>query len=195
MGNVGSIRNMFHRIGVSAEITSTADAIAGAEKLILPGVGSFDAGMSSIQGCGLREVLDRKALEDRVPVLGICLGAQLMTLSSEEGSLPGLGWIRARTTRFPSGNGCALKVPHMGWNGVAIARPSPLTMNLGNEPRFYFVHSYFIRVENEEDAILKTTYGLTFDSGVQSKNIFGLQFHPEKSHKYGMGILEAFARL
>lgn len=156
MGNVGSIRNMFRRIAASAEITSASDAMAGAEKLILLDVGSFDAGMSSIQECGLRDVLDRKALEARVPVLGICLGAQLMTLSSEEGKLPGVRRICVRTTRVPSGNGYPLKVPQMGWSGVVVARPSPITVNLGNEPQFCSVDSYFIKVENEEDSILKT---------------------------------------
>lgn len=193
VGNLGSIRNMFKRIGVPAVITADLDEISRARKILLPGVGAFDNAMERINRGELRKILDRKALEERVPVLGICLGMQLLTRSSEEGKLPGLGWIAAKTTLFPAQPG--LKVPHMGWNLVSPTRACPLTDNLPPESRFYFVHSYCVHVENEEDSILKTTYGITFDSAVQHGNIFGAQFHPEKSHKFGMQLLANFARL
>jgi len=193
MGNLGSIKNMFKHIGVPAVITSDLASIADADKLLLPGVGAFDSAMTRINDSGLREVLDRKALEEKIPILGICLGMQLLTNSSEEGKIPGLRWIPAATTRFPTQSG--LKVPHMGWNEVVQVRESVLTKDLPEESRFYFVHSYCVHVQNKEDSILKTTYGITFDAALQHDNIYGAQFHPEKSHKFGMQLLKNFARL
>lgn len=193
MGNLGSIRNMFKRIGAQAVVTSDLDSIAKADKLLLPGVGAFDAAMACINRSELRRILDRKALEERIPILGLCLGMQLLTRSSEEGRLTGLGWIAAKTTRFPAKSG--LKVPHMGWNVVTPSRRSPLTEDLPDESRFYFVHSYYVRVEDEADSILKTVYGVDFDAGIQRSNIFGVQFHPEKSHRFGMKLLSNFASL
>ena len=193
MGNLGSIRNMFLRIEVDALISSNPTVISKAQKLILPGVGAFDTAMSRVNSSGLREILDRKTLVEQTPILGICLGMQLLTRSSEEGKLPGLGWINAETRRFPAS--LNLKVPHMGWNLVIPATKHSLTENLPDEPRFYFVHSYYVQTVNPEDSILKTTYGITFDSAIAHKNICGVQFHPEKSHKYGMMLLSNFARL
>jgi glutamine amidotransferase len=195
MGNVGSIQNMLRRLGFPSCVSSTADVIAGAEKLILPGVGAFDSGMRSIAEKGLREVLDSKALVEKVPVLGICLGAQLLTRSSEEGVLPGLGWIPARTIRFSFPEAAGRKVPHMGWNEVMVRGSSPLTDNLAVGTRYYFVHSYYVRTDEESNSLLKTTYGVEFDSGIRRDNIYGVQFHPEKSHKFGMKLLENFAKL
>jgi glutamine amidotransferase len=149
--------------------------------------------MGRINSCGFREVLDRKALIERVPILGICLGMQLLTRSSEEGKTPGLGWIAAETHRFPQMNG--LKVPHMGWNAVNPSRPSPLTAGLAPDARYYFVHSFFVRVEHNEDSVLSAHYGVTFDAAIAHGNIFGAQFHPEKSHRFGMQLLSNFARL
>jgi glutamine amidotransferase len=193
MGNLGSIKNMFKRIDVPAVITDDLDCIKSASKILLPGVGSFDAAMSRINESELRQVLDHKALDEQVPVLGICLGMQLLTRSSEEGDLSGLGWINAVTTRFPVKDD--LKVPHMGWNVVKPASPSPLSKDLPDESRFYFVHSYCVHVDNEENSILKTCYDITFDAAIQRDNIYGAQFHPEKSHKFGMQLLSNFARL
>lgn len=193
MGNLGSIKNMFKHIGVPAAITSDLADIADAHKLLLPGVGAFDSAMERINGSGLREILDRKALQEKIPILGICLGMQLLTSSSEEGKILGLGWLAAKTTRFPVKQG--LKVPHMGWNLVNPVRESRLTKDLPKESRFYFVHSYCVHVENEEDSILKTTYEIPFDAAIQHDNIYGAQFHPEKSHKFGMQLLKNFARL
>lgn len=193
MGNLGSIQNMFKRIGEVAVITADLDVISKADKILLPGVGAFDNAMTRINESGMRAVLDKKALLERVPILGICLGMQLLTRSSEEGTQPGLGWIAAATRRFPPLPG--LKVPHMGWNLVVPTHESELTRDLAAEARFYFVHSYCVHVDNEEDAILKTDYGITFDAAVQHDNIYGAQFHPEKSHSFGMQLLKNFARL
>jgi imidazole glycerol-phosphate synthase subunit HisH len=193
MGNLGSILNMFKRIGASARITADPAALRDAEKILLPGVGAFDAAMKRINSSGLREVLERKARTERVPLLGICLGMQLLTRGSEEGTEPGLGWIAADTKRFPSLPG--LKVPHMGWNLVQPAQPHALTRDLPPEPRFYFVHSYHVQADNAADRLLRTHYGVDFDAAIAHDNIMGAQFHAEKSHRFGMALLGNFARL
>lgn len=193
MGNLGSIQNMLKAVDVQSVVTSDHKIISDAQKLILPGVGAFDSAMERINGSGLRDVLDRKVLEEKVPVLGICLGMQLLTRGSEEGVLPGLGWIPGDTTRFPKIEG--LKVPHMGWNLVADSSTSKLTKDLGEEPRFYFVHSYAVSVDDQNHSILKTTYGIKFDSAIQKGNIYGAQFHPEKSHRFGKQLFKNFAEL
>ena len=193
MGNLGSIYNMLRRIGETSIITGNPEIIYKASKILLPGVGAFDTAMVRINESGLREVLDRKVLIEAVPILGICLGMQLFTRSSEEGKLPGLSWIAGSTKRFPAAPG--LKIPHMGWNVVVPSSQSALTKDLPEDSRFYFVHSYYVQVDNGQDSILKSTHGITFDAAVQYNNIFGAQFHPEKSHKFGQKLLENFARL
>jgi glutamine amidotransferase len=194
MGNLGSMLNMLKRIGVKACITSELKSISTAEKIVLPGVGSFDAAMKRINNApGLRDVLDQKALHECIPVLGVCLGMQLLTQSSEEGRLTGLGWIPGQTRRFPRENG--LKVPHMGWNIANPNAPSPLTHGIEPEPRYYFVHSYFVQVDDPAHSLMRTFYGIEFDSAIGKDNIFGVQFHPEKSHRFGMQILNNFATL
>jgi imidazole glycerol-phosphate synthase subunit HisH len=194
-GNSGSIFNMLKRLGVKSLISSDPDAIRKAGKIVLPGVGHFDRAMECINENGLKEVLTEKAMQEKVPVLGICLGMQLLTKSSEEGQQPGLGWIPATTTRFRFSRESNLKIPHMGWNLVSRAAPSPLTEDFESEHRFYFVHSYHVRVEDEKYSILKTEHGCSFDSAIQNDNIFGVQFHPEKSHRFGMKLLDNFAKL
>jgi glutamine amidotransferase len=193
MGNLGSILNMFKRIGVRAYVTSELPKIEDAEKLLLPGVGSFDHAIDAINSNGLRAVLDKKALKERVPILGVCLGMQLLTYGSDEGSRDGLGWIPGRASVFETNSG--LKVPHMGWNVTISSQKSRLTEGLGEISRFYFVHSYCVHVDNPDYCILTTKYGIEFASGIQKNNIFGVQFHPEKSHKFGMKILKNFADL
>ena len=195
MGNLGSVQNMFKRIGVPSEISGDPAIIAKSTSLLLPGVGAFDAAMQKIADSGLLTVLNKKVLEERVPTLGICLGMQLLTNSSEEGILPGLGWISAKTVKFKFAPESKLKVPHMGWNYVYSKKESPLTSNLPEEPRFYFVHSYYVQCDNEEDVLTTTPYGSDFHSIVQKNNVYGAQFHPEKSHKYGMKLLANFAKL
>jgi imidazole glycerol-phosphate synthase subunit HisH len=193
MGNLGSIQNMLKHIGAAAVITADLQIIGDATKIILPGVGAFDNAMTNINNSGLREVLDRKALVNRVPILGICLGMQLLTNSSEEGELSGLGWIPATTNRFPDTPG--LKVPHMGWNLVQRSTPSKMTEGFEEETRFYFIHSYYVKVDDEAQSMLKTEHGVTFDSAIQNGNIYGVQFHPEKSHRFGMRLLTNFVEL
>lgn len=197
MGNLGSIKNMFKYIGVEATIENNVDKIKNASKILLPGVGSFDTAMKRINEGSLKEVLNEKALKEQVPILGICLGMQLLTNSSEEGSLNGLGWINATTLSFKSRIDKQFKIPHMGWNIVNKSNDSLLINNFEkfDETRFYFVHSYFVKVEDEKNSILKTNYGVEFDSAIQKENIFGAQFHPEKSHKFGMKLFENFARI
>ena len=197
MGNLGSIKNMFKYIGVETTIESDVDKIKNASKILLPGVGSFDTAMKKINESDLKEVLNEKALKEQVPVLGICLGMQLLTKSSEEGSISGLGWIEAQTMSFKDRIDINYRVPHMGWNLVNKSNDSLLIKDFDNfdEVIFYFVHSYFVKVEDEKNSILKTNYGVEFDSAIQKDNIFGAQFHPEKSHKFGMKLFENFARI
>lgn len=193
IGNLGSIRNMFKRIGAPAVTTGDPELIAAAEKILLPGVGAFDTAIERIDAAGLRPVLDRKALEDKTPILGICLGMHLLTRGSDEGKLPGLGWIAADTVRFPALPD--LKVPHMGWNLVRPTRPSALTAGLGPDARFYFAHSLHVRADEPGDALLTSHHGIDFDAAIQRGNIYGAQFHPEKSHRFGMQLLANFAKL
>jgi len=196
LGNLGSIKNMFKWIGVDSEIISSVSEIQKAKKILLPGVGSFDRAMKNINDMGIRPVLDNKAKIEKIPVLGICLGMQLLTDGSEEGKLDGLSWISGKTKRFQFSDK-KVKVPHMGWNTVDIIDSNQaLTQNLGEEPRFYFVHSYYVKVNEYENKLLETLYGgLVFDSAIQNENIFGAQFHPEKSHKFGMQLLKNFAEI
>nr|WP_294995044.1 imidazole glycerol phosphate synthase subunit HisH [uncultured Sediminibacterium sp.] len=193
MGNLGSILNMFKKIGADAKITDDPQAIRLADKIVMPGVGSFDRAMEQINKSGLRNVLDKEALETSKPILGICLGMQLLTRRSDEGHSPGLGWINAETLRFPVMEG--LRVPHMGWNEVKITDHNPLTINLLPNSRFYFVHSYRVKVVDAVDNMMTCHYGIEFDAAIHHKNIFGVQFHPEKSHKYGMQLFKNFVEM
>lgn len=195
MGNLGSIYNMFQKIGVVSKITGDIEEIKNAQKILLPGVGAFNNAMIRINEGGFRNILEQKALIEKIPFLGICLGMQLLTDGSEEGDLPGLGLIPAKTIRFNFNNKENLKVPHMGWNTVYESINSQLTKDLPDEPKFYFVHSYYVKVGEKKNSILRTKYGIEFDSAIQKHNIFGVQFHPEKSHKFGMKLLENFAKL
>lgn len=192
MGNVGSICNMLKYIGHHSTISSDPATIRQASRLILAGVGAFDAGMTQLNRLGLTELLTEQVAERKVPVLGICLGMQLLTRSSEEGQLPGLGWIEADTKRFFFPNNLDLKIPHMGWNKVIRETPSPLTEGLDNESRFYFVHSYHCVLDEPSRAILSVDYGLRVTAAFQKENVLGVQFHPEKSHRFGMQILRNF---
>jgi imidazole glycerol-phosphate synthase subunit HisH len=193
-GNLKSISNMLTKIGVPSTIASSADAIRAARKLIMPGIGAFDAGMSRLMESGLIPLLNDKVLVERTPLLGICLGMQLMTRASEEGVLPGLGWIEATTCRFDRAADPTLKVPHMGWNVARPAKDSPLLRNSPGELRFYFTHSYFVRCDHAEDRLLTVRHGDTvFDAGFAHGNMMGVQFHPEKSHRFGMWFLKNFA--
>ena len=193
MGNLASIQNMLKKIGQKSLITSDIEKIKQAEKIILPGVGSFDPAIKRIHELNFFDILNQKALADCVPILGICLGMQLLTTSSEEGELNGFNWIPAQTIKFDVPKN--LKVPHMGWNIVKKNSDSPILENLYEKSKFYFVHSFHVQLDDQKDCILSTDYGIEFVSAVQRKNIYGVQFHPEKSHKYGMKILENFSSI
>jgi glutamine amidotransferase len=193
MGNIGSIANMLRKVGASATLTGDPEVLGQASKIILPGVGAFDNGMANLEASGLVPLLNRKALEERVPVLGICLGMQLLSRSSEEGRRPGLGWIAADTKRFQLDS--TFKVPHMGWNYVQPAKASPLTAGLPEHSRFYFVHSYHVVCDEPSDVLLASRYGIDITAAVQRDNVMGVQFHPEKSHTFGMQLLKNFAEL
>lgn len=196
VGNLGAIRNMLRKVGAQAQIAATPDEIRAANKLILPGVGAFDAGMQALADSGLRDVLNDQVLDAKKPVLGICLGAQMLGRGSEEGALPGLGWIDMDVIRFPRDSG--LTVPHMGWHGVtpvmaANGTPHPLLAGNDAAPRFYFVHSYFMEPDNATDTAATCDYGRPFAAAVARANIWGVQFHPEKSHRFGAALLRSFA--
>ena len=193
MGNLGSILNMLRKIGTRAIISSKEEEIKQADKLILPGVGAFDNGMVSLTRLGVIPYLDQKVLQEKTPVLGICLGMQLFGKKSEEGRLPGLGWIDAEVKKLQfEVSGCGLKIPHMGWNSVKMRRQSPLFKGLEKNSRFYFAHSYHAVCNNMDDSLGETMYGHNFTSSLQRENILGVQFHPEKSHKFGMTLLKNF---
>ncbi|WP_162052401.1 imidazole glycerol phosphate synthase subunit HisH [Pontibacter pamirensis] len=196
LGNLGSILNMLKKIGAQAKISTSKLDIEKADKLILPGVGAFDNGMNQLRERELMDVLNYKAMEEKVPTLGICLGMQLLGNSSEEGTEKGLGWIDAATLKFKfDEQNLHLKVPHMGWNLVNEKKGSVLSKEMYEEPRFYFVHSYHFVCKNPQDELFRSNYGFEFTSAVEKDNIMGVQFHPEKSHKFGMRLLSNFAAI
>jgi len=192
LGNLASIANMLKKAGVKASITSNRDEIASAARLILPGVGAFEAGMKNLAERELVAPLNHAVLERGIPVLGLCLGLQLMTRRSEEGTLEGLGWFDADTVRFRLPKESALKIPHMGWNTVRPVRESPLFAG-ADDWRFYFVHSYHVVCANPSDAVGIASHGYDFPAVLGRGNIHGVQFHPEKSHRFGLRLLGNFA--
>ena len=194
LGNPKSIKNMLTYLGVESRISSNPEDIASADRLILPGVGHFQHGMEQLEQLGLVDVLKKEGLENKKPILGICLGMQLLTKHSEEGNLVGLGFIDAQTKKFELQD-ATLKVPHMGWNTVEIKKESSMNIGVSINPRYYFVHSYFVDCANQDDILFSSQYGQEFVSGFQHQNIFGLQFHPEKSHKFGMELLANFCKI
>jgi imidazole glycerol-phosphate synthase subunit HisH len=194
MGNVGSIANMVKKAGGMSVVSSEIRTIAAAKKLILPGVGAFDSGMKNLTDSGIASVLNDKVLGEKIPILGICLGMQLMTKNSEEGIEKGLGWIRATTIKFNfkniQGKWC---VPHMGWNTVTVKKSDPFIRDIElDHTRFYFVHSYHVACEKEKDVLLTCNYGFDFTAAFRKENIIGVQFHPEKSHRFGMRVFRNF---
>lgn len=190
VGNIGSIINMLKRIGVSASLSNEKAEIENADKLILPGVGAFDHGMTNLQNANLIPLLHEQVKEKEKPILGICLGMQMLLEGSEEGVLDGLGWIKGRNIKFKLTDS-QLKVPHMGWNTVQILNDNPfLTESLPS--RFYFVHSYHANCSQANNVIGITKHDYEFPSMIRANHIVGTQFHPEKSHKYGMQLLKSF---
>ena len=193
LGNLYSIKNILKHIDADSVITSDPSEIRNADKIILPGVGKFDEGMNNLTSSGLDDVIKEEAIKGK-PILGICLGMQLLGISSEEGTCEGLGLVDFKTVRFNFPDNIDKKIPHMGWERVQM-KESPLTNGLGSNQRYYFVHSYHALCKQEGTAIITCNYGYEFAAGVRKGNIYGVQFHPEKSHRFGMRLLENFARI
>ena len=194
LGNVRAFANIYKRLNISATLASTVESLAQADRIILPGVGSFDWAMQCLECAGLRKVLDQQVLGRKVPVLGVCVGMQMMARTSEEGSEAGLGWIDAEVRRFVfAPDNHRLMLPHMGWNDIESVQPSALLNGLDTGSRFYFLHSYYFAPDMEADVIATADYGRTFACGVQAGNCYGVQFHPEKSHGWGVQLLKNFA--
>jgi imidazole glycerol-phosphate synthase subunit HisH len=190
VGNLSSVQNMLRKVGADAIISDDSKIISKADKLLLPGVGHFDYGMKMLNQSGLRDTLDHFALESRRPVLGICLGAQILGHGSDEGNTPGLGWLDMRCRRLPPLPG--FRVPHMGWSQLNLKRVCPLFNNAESTARYYFVHSYYMECNEVSDVIATAHRGIEFTCTVQRNNIFGTQFHPEKSLRYGLALMKAF---
>ena len=194
MGNLRSVQKAFERIGISINISDSFDEIFKAEKLVLPGVGHFERGINNLKKRGLFNALNDAVLEKKIPIIGICLGMQLMTEFSEEGNCEGFGWIKGKTTKFHFQEN-KLKIPHMGWNNLSIIKTDSLFNGITSENFFYFVHSYYVLCSDDSDVLAETNFGNRFVSAFQRKNIFGCQFHPEKSHDPGLKVLSNFVKL
>lgn len=195
VGNVQAFVNMYKRLGVEATRAQTASDLLGAKKLILPGVGAFDHAMELLNASGMREPLDRLVREDGVPVLGICVGMQMLADSSDEGTAAGLGWLKGRVRSFANHPASAtLPMPHMGWNDVSpVGASHGLFKGLESDARFYFLHSYYFEAADEAHAVAHADYGFKFACAVQRDHVAGVQFHPEKSHHWGAALLKNFA--
>ena len=195
IGNLLSIKKMLLKAGAkNVKISSHYDDILNASKLILPGVGHFDYGMDQLRKSELIKFLEEKVLNQKTPILGICLGAQLMTKSSEEGKTSGLSWIDANTVKFKLNKTSNLKVPNMGWLDVDVVNKSPLFESIEENSRFYFVHTYHIECNIQSDIAVRASYGYDFTAGFIKDNIMGMQFHPEKSHRFGLEFMRNFIK-
>ena len=192
LGNIQAFANIYHRLSIPVVIASNADQLLGAEKLILPGVGAFDWAMARLNESGMRARLDELVLHQKIPVLGVCVGMQMMANRSEEGEIPGLGWIDAEVVRFQLAQVSHAPLPHMGWNDVNFLSEDPLFVGISS-PRFYFLHSYHFLAHHDSQILATTDYGNSFTSIASSNHIYGVQFHPEKSHHWGVQLLKNFA--
>ena len=192
LGNIQAFANIYHRLNIPVVIASNADQLLGAEKLILPGVGAFDWAMARLNESGMRTRLDELVLHQKIPVLGVCVGMQMMANRSEEGEIPGLGWIDAEVVRFQLAQVSHALLPHMGWNDVNFLSEDPLFVGISS-PRFYFLHSYHFLAHHDSQILATTDYGHSFTSIASSSHIYGVQFHPEKSHHWGVQLLKNFA--
>lgn len=194
VGNIRAFANIYSRLNTTVEIATTAQAIRSANRLVLPGVGAFDWAMSRLNESGMRDALDVQVLERRVPVIGVCVGMQMMAKASDEGQLNGLGWIDGHVAKFNPVSNRNIPLPHMGWNDVLPLRDDEIFGGI-SDPRYYFLHSYVFHAANREDVLGETQYGGTFASAVRRANVYGMQFHPEKSHHWGISLLKNFAEL
>jgi len=196
VGNIKAFANIYKNLNIPYRIVSKASALDGADKIILPGVGAFDHAMKSLNASGMRDILDRSVLEKNVPVLGICVGMQMLARSSEEGVEPGLGWVNGIVRKFDvAARGKNEPLPHMGWNTILPLHKEELLKGIATEPRFYFLHSYYFACEHKEDVVAITEYRETFASVIRSGNICGIQCHPEKSHRNGIQVLRNFGEI
>lgn len=195
LGNIKAFANIYKWLNIPFVIVSKANELADITKLILPGVGSFDQAMERLQGSGLRPHLERMVLGQKFPVIGICVGMQILTRMSEEGQSKGLAWVGADTKKFKPSPNEPMCIPHMGWNEVVPLKNNHLFNGLNGNPRFYFLHSYYVECRNSEDVLAVTTYGKEFACAINKENILGVQFHPEKSHRNGVQLLKNFSEL
>ena len=198
IGNTGSVFNIIKHVGGNCKVSSDPADIKNASKLILPGVGSFDKAMNQLRYKKLEQIILEKVKVEKTPLLGICLGMQLLTNSSQEGKEKGLGLINAETLSFKNAfdkKEINERIPHMGWNDIHLEQQNKLTKNLIESSRFYFVHSYYVKCFSKENSLITSNYGFDFDSGIVKDNVYGVQFHPEKSHKYGKKLISNFIKL
>ena len=195
VGNIKAFTNIYKNLNIPFKIVKDISEFENITKLILPGVGTFDHAMTSLENSGMREKLDELVLEKKIPVIGICVGMQMLAKSSEEGTLNGLGWIDGIVKKFDKSKIKNAPLPHMGWNNLKIEKKNKIFDNLEENPRYYFLHSYYFECENKEDVIATATYGEKFDCMINHKNIYGIQCHPEKSHHNGMQLLKNFGEL
>jgi glutamine amidotransferase len=193
LGNIEAFAHIYQRLNLDVEVATTAEQVVNAQRLIMPGVGAFDWAMARLNASGMRDALDDAVLNRKTPVLGVCVGMQMMAERSDEGVEPGLGWIKGDVKAFNAALGAPLPLPHMGWNDVAPVNYDCLFANI-KAPKYYFLHSYCIVPRNAADALATANYGNHFVSAVRHGNIFGTQFHPEKSHSWGIDLLSNFAR-
>lgn len=195
-GNLNAIKNIYERLNISYEFATSKEQLQSADHILLPGVGAFDETISTLMAKGYLEVLNKKVLDEKVPLLGICVGMQMLADSSEEGELNGLGWIHGNVNKFDKNLIPEKpKIPHLGWNSIEIMQECPLFKDIDPEIGFYFIHSYYYECADESNVVSNTKYGKVFHSAVNKENIYGVQFHPEKSHDNGIQLLRNFANL
>ena len=196
LGNIRAFQNVYEKLSIPVKVARFPAEVENATKLILPGVGSFDYAMNQLNKSRMREVLERRVLNDKIPLMGICVGMQMLADSSDEGTEAGLGWIKGRVRKFdPNLIPFKSRLPHMGWNSVMPKAEVGLFSGIRDQARFYFLHSYYFECDSESHVICKTDYGITYASGINKENVFGIQFHPEKSHLNGVCLLSNFAKL
>jgi glutamine amidotransferase len=196
IGNIRAFQNVYEKLNIPVKVARVPNDVDNAKKLILPGVGSFDYAMRRLNDSGMRNVLEKLVLDDKLPVMGICVGMQMLADSSDEGTEPGLGWIRGRVRKFdPNLVPFKSRLPHMGWNTIVPVKDVPLFDGIRSQSRFYFLHSYYFDSIENSHVISQTNYGISYASGINRENVFGIQFHPEKSHNNGVQLLKNFANI